>query len=351
MVSNKIIPQKSFWRGKRVLVTGHTGFKGSWLSLWLNKLGAEVYGIGLPPEQTICLFNQLNLENLINHNTIDVRDFDSLSTLVHACKPDVVLHLAAQAFVRRSYIDPLETWNINLQGSLHLLASLQNVESNCAVVMITTDKVYKNNEWDYGYREEDQLGGYDPYSASKAALELAVASWRSSFCGSKPYQNPFLKVATARAGNVVGGGDWSKDRIIPDIVRALITKTPVKVRNPYSTRPWQHVLEPLSGYLLLAESLYSNQCTPSAYNFGPMISSNKSVDELVRQALLYWPGDYLISSKRTDYHEATKLNLQIDKAYHQLSWSPVWDFAQTVQRTIQWYKSFHEGVTCLAIFL
>ena len=253
-----VIFNSSFWSGRRVLVTGHTGFKGSWLSLWLLRLGAQVWGYSLPPEIDSSLFTALELEHNftnLHHCLGDLRDFNNLQSVVKQAKPEVVFHLAAQPLVRESYRDPLGTWAINVQGSLHLLEALRTLNHSCAVVMVTTDKVYSNREWDFGYREEDRLGGHDPYSASKAAAELAVSSWRSSFCGSGNHQNPHLAIATARAGNVIGGGDWAAERIVPDAIRSLMAGQPIPLRNPLATRPWQHVLEPLSGYLVLAECL------------------------------------------------------------------------------------------------
>jgi CDP-glucose 4,6-dehydratase len=234
---------RAFWASRRVLVTGHTGFKGSWLALWLSELGAKVTGVGLEPDTEPNLFGQLELaRRLERHHIADIREPQALAEIVEACQPEVVLHLAAQPLVLRSYADPLGTWATNVQGSLHLLEALKPLQHPCAVVMVTTDKVYENQEWNYGYRENDRLGGHDPYSASKAAAELAIACWRSSFCGTAPHQTPYLRIATARAGNVIGGGDWAADRIVPDAMRALAARQPIPVRNPAATRPWQHVI-------------------------------------------------------------------------------------------------------------
>jgi len=282
-----------FWAGRRVLLTGHSGFKGAWLLLWLQELGAQVWGYALPPEPGADLFAALATNRPAgaqwHHRLGDLAEADLLAAVVQECQPQVVLHLAAQPLVRRSYADPLGTWRTNVLGSLQLLEALKTLQQPCALVMVTTDKVYANQEWVYGYRENDRLGGHDPYSASKAAAELAIASWRASFCGSSPHQTPHLAIATARAGNVIGGGDWAADRIVPDAMRALAAGQPIAVRNPAATRPWQHVLEPLGGYLLLAQQLAEAQSSGAdpnphaeAFNFGPQLEANRTVRELVR---------------------------------------------------------------------
>ena len=346
-----------FWCGRRVLVTGHTGFKGSWLLVWLQHLGADVWGYALPPSSSLNLFEQLSAEaphwsgcrNLYE----DIADLNSLRGWVQKAQPEVVFHLAAQPLVRQSYQDPLGTWSTNVQGSLNLLEALKSLQHNCSVVLITTDKVYQNREWFYGYRESDRLGGHDPYSASKAAAELAINSWRASFCGTASHQTPYLRIATARAGNVIGGGDWAPDRIVPDAIRALKAGQPIAVRNPRATRPWQHVLEPLSGYLRLAESLTKDSSPPcEAFNFGPHLESNRSVLELVSSMLTYWPGTYIDQSDSDAPHEANLLHLQIDKAIHCLGWKPRWDYDTTIKRTVGWYRAVHDGSSpfdcCLA---
>lgn len=344
-----------------MFVTGHTGFKGSWLTLWLLSLGAEVWGFSLPPEPGRSLFTDLGLDQLsgcadwgcLQHRLGDVCDLEALSCWVQEAQPQVVLHFAAQPLVRRSYRDPLGTWATNVQGSLNLLEALKPLRHPCCAVMVTTDKVYANQEWDYGYREEDRLGGHDPYSASKAAAELAIASWRASFCGSGVHQTPNLAIATARAGNVIGGGDWAENRIVPDAMRSLAAGEAIPVRRPDATRPWQHVLEPLGGYLLLAEKLATaGQAYASAFNFGPALEANRSVRELVETVLAHWPGSWRDLSDPDAPHEAGRLHLQIDKAHHQLGWQPRWPFATTVERTVSWYRAVHEGTSplecCLA---
>ena len=343
----------SSWRGRRVLLTGHTGFKGAWLLLWLQELGAQVWCYALEADPAPNLFRQLVVErptqvHAWHHQEGNLADLTALEELVAICQPEIVLHLAAQPLVRRSYRDPLGTWATNVQGSLHLLEALKPLEHPCAVVMVTTDKVYENREWPHGYRESDRLGGHDPYSASKAAAELAIASWRASFCGSEAHQTPHLRIATARAGNVIGGGDWAVDRIVPDAMRALAAGEPIAVRNPTATRPWQHVLEPLGGYLRLAEALVSEPDPPcEAFNFGPQMQSNRPVGELVETILRYWPGHWIKRSDPAAPHEAGLLHLQIDKAHHRLGWKPLWDYGTTIERTVGWYRAVHEGASLL----
>lgn len=346
-----------FWFKKRVLLTGHSGFKGSWLLLWLQQLGAEVWGYALAPEAEPNLFDQLARQQPPGsgwqHSQADLADLESLKDWVQRAQPDVVLHLAAQPLVRRGYAAPLSTWATNVQGSLNLLEALKPLQHPCSVVMITTDKVYENREWSFGYREPDRLGGHDPYSASKAAAEIAIASWRASFCGTAPHQTPHLHIATARAGNVIGGGDWAADRIVPDAVRALAAGEPIAVRNPSATRPWQHVLEPLGGYLRLAEALATETDPPcEPFNFGPHLDSNRPVGELVENMLSYWPGEWIDQSDPDAPHEAGLLHLQINKARHRLGWQPRWDYATTIERTVGWYRAVHEGANpfdcCLA---
>jgi CDP-glucose 4,6-dehydratase len=336
-------PNPAFWRGKRVLLTGHTGFKGSWLAFWLLELGAEVTGLALPPETEPSLFAQLQLDRRLDHRLGDIRDAQAVADLVEEVQPHVVLHLAAQPLVRLSYAEPKATWDTNVMGTIHLLEALRPLQQSCAAVLITTDKVYRNHEWLYGYRENDPLGGHDPYSSSKAAAELAIASWRSSFCGDAPHQTPHLRVASARAGNVIGGGDWAADRIMPDLVRALEKGQPITVRNPLATRPWQHVLEPVGGYLILAEALAASAQRATAFNFGPQLEANHSVRTLVEEALLHWPGSWEHQSNPDAPHEASLLNLVIDKAHHQLGWAPRWAFATTVARTLNWYRRVQSG--------
>lgn len=345
-VSSQVHPKPDplFWKGKRVLLTGHTGFKGSWLALWLLELGVDLTGLALAPEPGPNLFDQLELQDRMDHRLGDIRDQDVVKQLVAERQPEVVLHLAAQPLVRRSYNDPLATWETNVNGTLHVLEAVRTLDQPCTAVLITTDKVYRNNEWLFGYREIDPLGGHDPYSSSKAAAEIAIASWRSSFCGSLAHQTPNLRMASARAGNVIGGGDWAADRIVPDAMRALAAGSPIAVRNPAATRPWQHVLEPLGGYLLLAERLSQGETNlATAFNFGPLLEANRTVRDLVEEALRHWAGQWEDHSDPNSPHEASLLHLVIDKAHHELGWSPRWPFSTTVERTVNWYKQVHEG--------
>lgn len=329
--------RRNFWRGKKVLVTGHTGFKGSWLSTWLCNMGASVTGIALEPDTTPSLFTQLDLQSKLDHHVCDIRNGERIQKIVQETQPDILFHLAAQPLVIRSYTEPVETWSTNVIGTANILLALNQVSNLCAVVVVTTDKVYENREWEYGYRETDRLGGHDPYSASKAATEILCSSWRKSFFDS----NSAVRMATARAGNVIGGGDWSDNRIVPDIVRAIAAEMPVKVRNPASTRPWQHVLDPLNGYLTLAEKLYESKDTElqTAFNFGPTDEAQKTVGELVKTTLRHWPGTAEFSPSRTaTVHEAGKLALNIERSAARLGWTPTWGFELAVQATIDWYR-------------
>ena len=337
-----------FWQGRRILITGHTGFKGTWLLVWLKYLGADVWGYSLDPDGEDNFFDQVNSSSLLPSDWHDfrgdIRDQESLKSFVKDANPEIVFHLAAQPLVRKSYLDPLETWNINVMGSLNLLECLRDLKHTCSVVMVTTDKVYENKEWVHGYRENDSLGGHDPYSSSKAAAEIAISSWRSSFCGDLTHQTKWLKIASARAGNVIGGGDWAEDRIVPDIMRSIAENKTISVRNPFATRPWQHVLEPLSGYMCLAQKLYSSsQGICDSFNFGPHLSSNLPVKELVEAILQILPGKWSDVSDKDAFHEANLLHLQIDKASHMLGWRPCWDFDETVLRTAEWYNLNMKG--------
>ena len=335
-----------FYKDKKVLVTGHTGFKGSWLSQWLLMLGAEPYGYSLEPETESSLFRQLGLDKQMSYQIDDIRDRQAIERAIIEQQPDVVFHLAAQPIVRLSYRQPESTYETNVMGTVNLLGALRRLNKPCSVVVITSDKCYENKEWLFGYREGDRLGGHDPYSSSKACVEIAVESFRQSFFRS--HLNHYISLATARAGNVIGGGDWALDRIVPDSIRALSRGDAICVRNPRATRPWQHVLEPLSGYLLLAQHIYPGQedvadhkC--SAYNFGPSVDSNIDVETLVERILTHWPGTWEDVSDPNAPHEAHLLHLNTDKAWHCLRWRPVWDFETTVTNTVKWYRDVIES--------
>ena len=335
-----------FYRGRRVFVTGHTGFMGSWLCEWLLQMGAEVFGLALPPESEPSLFTQLGLASRVHHIVGDVRDRDFVTREIANAAPDFLFHLAAQPLVRHSYAHPGDTYGTNVMGTVHVLEALRSLKRPCHAVFITTDKCYENQEWLYGYRECDPLGGHDPYSSSKAAAEIAIASFRRSFFSAS---SSVVRIASARAGNVIGGGDWASDRIVPDLVRALAAGNVVPVRNPRATRPWQHVLEPVSGYLWLGAkmsdtaALHPQGSLEGAFNFGPHVTSNRSVQELIEEALAHWSGKWEDRSDRSAVHEAHLLHLVIEKAFHLLDWQPVWGFAKTIQTTVDWYRRVHEG--------
>ncbi len=327
----------NIFAGKRVLVTGHTGFKGAWLSEWLLLLGAEVTGFSLPSPTTPSLHGQLGLSGRLREIVGDIRDPVALRATVEACRPDFVFHLAAQPLVRASYADPVGTFDVNVLGTIRVLDALRTTSHPCSVVCVTTDKCYENREWLYGYREEDPLGGHDPYSASKAAAEIAIASYRRSFFTGHP-----VRVASVRAGNVIGGGDWAVDRIVPDSVRALAAGRPVAVRNRRATRPWQHVLEPLSGYLWLAARLAASEAYAGAFNFGPSHDADRTVEELVAEVLRHWPGSWEDHTLPGAVHEAGRLQLATDKAHAMLGWAPAWKFSEGVAATVSWYRGAHE---------
>jgi CDP-glucose 4,6-dehydratase len=339
------MPAAQFWQGKRVLLTGHTGFKGSWLTIWLHRLGAKVTGVSLAPRTTPNLFTLAKLDSLCASHFCDIRDEAGLATIIHAAKPEIVLHLAAQPLVRASYRQPVETFATNVMGTAHLLNALRGMESVRVAVMVTTDKVYRNNEWHWPYREHDALGGHDPYSASKAASEIVIASFRDSFLAEQG-----IAVASARAGNVIGGGDWSEDRLIPDAVRAWQADQTLEIRRPQSIRPWQHVLEPLAGYLSLAEKLWTQPELAGAYNFGPHTHEAATVRDVVELArVAYRTGQVNYGDGSEGPHEAGWLALEIAKAKAALDISPQWNLAETVHRTMAWYRAQHEGSDALML--
>jgi len=332
----------SAFNNSNVLVTGHTGFKGSWLCCWLKELGAKVHGLSLATDRENQLFLDLGLKTkLASDFRGDVRNITTVKNVFQEVKPRFVFHLAAQAIVRESFAEPIETFESNVMGTLNVLETIRVSDTPTVCVVVSSDKCYENREWLNAYREDDAMGGYDPYSASKGCVEIATASYRRSFFSS----GSIHRIATARAGNVIGGGDWAKDRIVPDVFRALQSNSPVRIRNKFSTRPWQHVLEPLSGYLWLAANMASTDLKglPSSeisgsFNFGPSPQSNRTVVEVVEEILKHLPGSWVDASTPNSVHEAGKLNVSIDKAFHLLGWSPTWDFQSAIKKTVDWYS-------------
>lgn len=328
-----------FWRRKRVLVTGHSGFKGAWLTIWLHRLGAQVIGISLPPNTEPNLASLVKIDQLCESHFCDIRDPEALTRIIHSAQPEIVFHLAAQPLVRASYREPVETFATNVMGTAHVLEALRGLESVKAAVMITTDKVYQNHEWPWPYREVDALGGHDPYSASKAASEMVIASYRDAFL-----RQQGVAVASVRAGNVIGGGDWSEDRLIPDAIRAWQANQTLEIRRPNAIRPWQHVLEPLAGYLMLAEQICSDSSKADAYNFGPNtheVATVRQVVELAREA--NGGGAVRYGGGTEGPHEATWLALDIAKARTTLGYHPRWFLQESVQHAVAWYKSQQYG--------
>ncbi len=334
-----------FWDGKRVLISGHTGFKGAWMSLWLHRLGAKVTGISLAPTASPNLFSLTNVHSITDSNFCDIRDFAKLASLIKKAQPEIVFHLAAQALVPTSYRDPLATFETNVQGTANLLEAMRSIETVRSLVCITTDKVYKNMEQLFPYREKDILGGHDPYSASKAASEIVIASYRDSFLSAKG-----VAVASARAGNVIGGGDWSANRLIPDAILAWSVNKPLQIRRPEATRPWQHVLEPLFGYFQLAQSLWHQPNLAGAYNFGPQtqeVASVRKVVELAQEA--FGKGQVEWGDGKSGHHEAGLLALETVKARTLLGVSPRWALEEAVLHTINWYRQYHDGANALEL--
>jgi len=331
---------KNFWHAKNILLTGHTGFKGSWLAEILLSLGANVTGCALAARREDDLFHLCKLQDRLDHHIVDIRNKSQLLKIFQQKMPDVVFHLAAQPLVLPSYEDPVTTWETNVMGSLNVLECLKAINQRCAVVMVTTDKVYEIADTASPRIETDHLGGHDPYSSSKAAMEIAVSSWRRSF-----FAQSEIRIATARAGNVIGGGDWSDHRIIPDLINALRHETELELRNPQAVRPWQHVLDPLFGYLKLAEALYQDQqdIYQTGFNFGPDKGLIATVDDLVNAAGEIWGGEMQRSVKIKARHEAPFLFLDSAKAQNLLGWKPRWNFLETVFHTVNWYKNYLRG--------
>ena len=337
----------STFRGKRVLVTGHTGFKGSWLALWLHDLGAEVTGFALPPDGDQTHFSLLGLDRLIRHVAGDIRDIDAVTKVFAEARPEIVIHLAAQALVRRSYAEPKLTFDTNIGGSVNILEAVRTTPSVRVLVYITSDKSYLNKEWPWGYRETDELGGRDPYGASKACAELVFAAYAAAYFEGDNSPG----IASTRAGNVIGGGDWSADRIVPDCIRAFRQGNSIVLRNPDATRPWQHVLEPLSGYLMLASSLYRNpRLHRGSWNFGPPLESSCPVGVLAEKIVTAWGSGTVRVDRPADMpHEDRLLHLNTDKARLDLGWKPRWSIDRTVTETIGWYKAVGQGRPALEV--
>lgn len=344
-MENLVAALESF-RGKRVLITGDTGFKGSWLSMWLTNHGAEVHGYALPP-LAHSHFNDLDLGSVINHTDGDVRSLENMMAKFHAVQPQVVFHLAAQPIVRLSYRDPVQTFDTNIGGATNVLECVRLTDSVQALVFITSDKCYRNIEQVAGYTEDDVLGGNDPYSASKGAAELVFAAYNASFF----VHRDGLIAASTRAGNVIGGGDWAEDRIIPDCIRALQKEQPIIIRNPQATRPWQHVLEPLSGYIMLgSEMLKGNRSVSGSWNFGPREDEVRSVNDVTQAVITHWGNGVVHLDNNVNHpHEATLLQLDCSKARTQLGWSPQWNFATTMEKTVSWYRAVHSGAKASSI--
>lgn len=330
------------YSNKKVLITGHTGFKGAWLAIWLNQLGAQVIGYALEPDSNLALFELSRLKEKIIDIRGDIRDSSHLKSVFETYKPDFVFHLAAQPLVRCSYEQPILTYETNVMGTINVLECIRNLTSSCTGVFITTDKCYENREQPWGYRENDALGGYDPYSSSKAVAEIAIQSWRRSFMSMDTNHLHHKAIATARAGNVIGGGDWAKDRIVPDCIRALEKEEEIQVRNPRAIRPWQYVLEPLYGYLKLGEKLNENPSDYSeAWNFGPSIESIIPVGDLVQQIIeAYGKGKMCIVKEEQVCHEANLLNLDISKSVFKLKWRPTLSIHEAIRDTVDWYQRY-----------
>lgn len=327
----------AFWQSKRVLLTGHTGFKGSWLSLWLQSMGVTLRGVSLTPPTEPALFNVARVAEGMEHHIADIRDFAAVKVELDDFKPEIVIHMAAQPLVRLSYSQPIETYATNVMGTVHVLEAARHVGSVKAIVNITTDKCYENREWVWGYREDEPMGGYDPYSNSKGCAELVSAAYRKSFL-----KNAGIALATARAGNVIGGGDWALDRLLPDILRALQNKESVLIRNPHAIRPWQHVLEPLSGYLLLAERLYTHgQVDAEGWNFGPRDEDARPVQWIVEHLCDSWGNGASWTLQPGNHpHEASFLKLDISKARQRLQWAPRWSLETALTRITEWHQAW-----------
>lgn len=336
---------KEFWNGKKVLITGHTGFKGSWLCLMLHKMGSDVYGYSLEPPTVPSLYEDANINKLVTSFIGDIRDYEKLLHVVQTVKPEIVIHMAAQAIVKKSYKNPVDTYTINIIGTVNLLEAIRHTPGIKAVVNVTTDKCYENKEWHWGYREIDPMGGYDPYSNSKGCSELVTAAFRNSFFNEKDYIKHGVAIASARSGNVIGGGDWAEDRLVPDFMRAMSEDRKVLIRNPYAIRPWQYVLEPLRGYLMLATKLYNEGPKyGEAWNFGPNYEDIHNVEWMIRNICDLW-GEGASYSIDTDKqpHEASYLKLDSSKSNVELGWVPQTTVEQCLKLTVDWYKYYKKS--------
>ncbi len=340
-----------FWKGKKVFLTGHTGFKGSWLALWLTSMGAKVTGYALPPSTNPNLFTVLGIDSLIEKSHLaDIRDLDSLQRAMSSAQPEVLIHMAAQPLVRYSYTHPVETYATNVMGTVHVLESARFIDTLSSTVIVTTDKCYENKEWVWGYREDEPMGGFDPYSNSKGCAELVVSAYRQSYFSKNNCVN---RVASARAGNVIGGGDWSEDRLIPDAIKAFEKNLPLAIRNPQAIRPWQHVLEPLSGYLILAQKLYENGYEfSSGWNFGPRHEDHRTVQEVIEFLIKHWSGQAFWKTEDSDQpHEANLLKLDCTKAHTYLGWMPKWSLEIAIQKIVDWQNAYQSKENMLEVTL
>lgn len=333
-------PQPDFWRGKRVLLTGHTGFKGSWLSLWLQSMGAKVGGLALTPPTDPALFEVARVADGMDHCIADIRDFASVHARLNSFRPEIVIHMAAQPLVRLSYQQPIETYATNVMGTVHVLEAARHADSVRTIVNVTTDKCYENREWVWGYREDEPMGGHDPYSNSKGCAELVSSAYRRSFL-----KGAGIAMATARAGNVIGGGDWAADRLVPDVLRALERREPVQIRNPHAVRPWQHVLEPLAGYLVLAQRLHEQgQDWAEGWNFGPHDDDARPVQWIVERLCQDWGDGARWALQPGEHpHESHYLKLDISKARQRLQWAPRWWLEAALDRIAQWHRAWLQG--------
>ncbi len=341
-----------FWSGKNVLLTGHTGFKGGWLTIWLESMGAKITGYSLYPNTSPNLYEEAKIASLCERSIIgDIRDLNSLSNAMVEAAPDVVIHMAAQPLVRYSYANPVETYATNVMGTVHVLEAIRSCPSVRAVVIVTTDKCYENKEWVWGYRENEPMGGYDPYSSSKGCTELVTAAYRQSFFSEKEYAGHKVAIASARAGNVIGGGDWSEDRLIPDAIAAFEESNVLMIRNPLATRPWQHVLEPLSGYLMLSQALYEQgPVFNGAWNFGPQDSDARSVKDVIELLISQWDSPKAWSQYGAPQpHEAHFLKLDCSKSKQLLNWSARWTLERAIEAIVQWQQAYSKGGDILAM--